>query len=159
MSNPRRLCKDNPNVFCYICGELTLRKYRRNLTSKVQSLYYAYFGCAIGNQDKHSAPHFCYVNCSSRLHRWFAGKNVSLGFAVTMIWREQKDHVRDCYFCLTNVQGHIHKTRKNIQYPDLPFAIRLVQHSVDLSIPMPPSSLPILDEESSACSESSGADF
>ena len=123
MSNPWCLCKNNPNVFCCICGELTLRKYRRNLTSKINNLYYAYFGCAIGGQDKHWVSHFCCVNCSSRLYRWFAAKNVSLGFAAPMVWREQKDHVADCYFCLTNVQGHSHKTRKNIQYPDLLFAI------------------------------------
>ena len=87
-------------------------------------------------------------------------KIFSLGFAVPMIWREQKDHVTDCYFCLTNVQGHSHKTRKNIQYLDLPSAIQPVQHSVDLSIPMPPASLPILDKESLTCSKScSGANF
>ena len=76
-----------------------------------------------------------------------------------MVWREQKDLVTDCYFCLTNVQGHSHKTRKNIQYLDLPSAIQPVQHSVDLLIPMPPASLPILDKESLTCSKSSGADF
>ena len=105
------------------------------------------------------ASHFCCVNCNSRLYRWFAGKNVSLGFSVPMVWREQKDHLTDCYFRLTNVQGQSHKTRKNIQYPDLPSAIRLVRHSFDFLIPMPRASLPILDEESLTCSESSGADF
>ena len=63
------------------------------------------------------------------------------------------------FFCLTNVQGYSHKTRKNIQYPDLPSAIRPVQHSVDLPIPIPPASLPTLDKESSTCSKSSGAHF
>ena len=122
-------------------------------------MYYAYFGCAIDDQDKHWAPYFCCVNCSSRLHRWFAEKNVFLGFAVPMVWREKKDHVTDYYFCLTNVQGHSHENRKNIQYPDLPSAIRPVQHSVNLPIPMPPANLPILHEESLTCSKSSGEDF
>ena len=76
-----------------------------------------------------------------------------------MVWREKKDYVTDCYSYLTNVQGHSHKTRKNIQYQDLPSAIRPVQHSVDLPIQMPPASLRILDKESSTCFESSGADF
>ena len=76
-----------------------------------------------------------------------------------MVWREQKDHVTNYYFCLTNVQGHSHKTRKNIQYLDLPSAIQPVQHFVDLLIPMPPASLPILDKESLTCFKSSGADF
>ena len=117
------------------------------------------FGCAIGDQDEHWALHFCCVNCTSRLHRWFAGKNVSLGFAVPMVWREQKDHVTDCYFCLTNIQGHSHKTRKNTQYPDLPSVIRPVQHYVDLLIPMPPASPAILDEKSLTYFESSGVIF
>ena len=65
-----------------------------------------------------------------------------------MVWREQKDYVTGCYFCLTKLQAHRHKTRKNIQHPDLPSAIRHVQHSVDLPIPMLRVNLSILDEES-----------
>ena len=110
----------------------------------------------MGDQEKHWAPHFCCVNCSSRLRRWFAGKNVFLGFAVPMIWKKQKDHGTDCCFCLTSVKGHSHRTRKNIQYPDLPSAIQIVKHSVDFPMPMPPASLPI---RISTCSESSSADF
>ena len=52
MPKKRRSCKNDPDTFCYICGELTLLKYRRNLTDKIKRLYYAYFGCAIGDQDK-----------------------------------------------------------------------------------------------------------
>ena len=94
MSNSQRLCKNNFNVFCYTFGELIKVNVNFNfeeiqcLKSKFKSLYYAYFGCAIGDQDKHWAPHFCCINCSSRLHRWFAGKKVSLEFAVAMVWRE-----------------------------------------------------------------------
>ena len=43
-----RSCKNDPDIFCYICGELTLLKYRRNLTDKIKRLYYAYFGCENG---------------------------------------------------------------------------------------------------------------
>ena len=158
MSNPRRLCKNNPNELRYIYGELTLKKYRKNLNSKVKSLYHVYFGCAIGDQSKYWAPNFFVWTAVADFTDGLL-KNVCLGFKVPMVWRKQKDHVTDCYLCLTNVQGHSLKTRKNIQYQDLPSAIRPVQHSVDLSIPMPPASLPILDKESLTCFESSGADF
>ena len=76
-----------------------------------------------------------------------------------MVQREQKNHVIDCYFCLTNVLGHSHKAKKNIQYSDLAFAICPVQHSVHLPIPMPLVSLSILDEGYLTSSESSDADF
>ena len=59
-----------------------------------------------------------------------------------MVWREQKDHATDCYFCLTNTQGFYQKTRKKILYPSLPFAIRPVAHSDELSVPKPPVTLP-----------------
>ena len=68
MPKKRRSCKNDPDTFCYICGKLTLRKYRRNLTDKIKRLYYAYFGCGGGDHDK-------------------------VG--------EQRDHITDCYFCLT----------------------------------------------------------
>ena len=34
MPKKRRSCKNDPDTFCYICGELTLLKYRRNLTNR-----------------------------------------------------------------------------------------------------------------------------
>ena len=45
------------------------------------------------------------------------------------------------------------------KYPDLPSAIRPVQHSVDLPIPISPFSLPILDKKFLTCFKSSGAHF
>ena len=49
-------------------------------------------------------------------------------FAVPMVWKEGKDHVTDCYFCMTNLQGINHKNRHCVQYPDIPSAIRPVPH-------------------------------
>ena len=72
MSKQRRSCKNKPDAFCCICGEVTLSKYRRNLSNKIKSLYYAYYGCAVGDQDKDWAPHFCCLDCSNKLGKWFA---------------------------------------------------------------------------------------
>ena len=52
MPKKRRSCKNDSDSFCYICGDLTLLKYPRNLTNKIKRLYYAYFGCAVGDQNK-----------------------------------------------------------------------------------------------------------
>ena len=52
MPKQRRSCINDPDKFCYIRGELTLLKYRRSLTDKIKRLYCAYFGCAVGDQDK-----------------------------------------------------------------------------------------------------------
>ena len=65
MPKKSRSCKNDPDTFCYICGELTLLKYRRNLTDKIKHLYYACFGCAVGDQDKVWSPHYCCLDCST----------------------------------------------------------------------------------------------
>src|SRR5215469_15139473 len=65
------------------------------------------------------------------------GKRKSMPFAVPMVWREPKDHVTDCYFCLTNISGFSGKNKHKIKYPDLPSAIRPVPHSDELPIPTP----------------------
>ena len=46
-----------------------------------------------------------------------------------MIWREQKNHVDDCYFCLVNVKGCSRKNKHLIQYPNLDSALRSIPHS------------------------------
>ena len=79
----------------------------------------------------------------------------NLLFAVPMVWREQKDHVTDCYFCLTDTQGFHHKTRKKILHPILPSAIRPVAHSDELPVPKSPVTLPEQPKESSeSCCDS-----
>jgi hypothetical protein len=49
-------------------------------------------------------------------------------FAVLMVWHEQKGHINDCYFCLTNVKGFSSKFKHAIQYPNLSSAIWPVPH-------------------------------
>ena len=47
-----------------------------------------------------------------------------MSFGVPMVWREPKGHGNDCYFCSYNVSGFNMKNKHNIQYPNLPSAIR-----------------------------------
>ena len=58
-------------------------------------------------------------------------------FGVPMVWREGKDHVTYCYFCLTNQKGINCKNKHHVQYPDVPSAIKPVPHGPDLPVPEP----------------------
>ena len=60
MPKKRRSCKNDPDTFCCFCGQLTLLKYLRNVTDKIKRSYYAYSGCAVGDQDKASSPLFSF---------------------------------------------------------------------------------------------------
>lgn len=64
-----------------------------------------------------------------------------------MVWREQKDHVTDCYFCLTKTSGYTSKTKKLIKYPSLPSAIRPVPHDDSLPVPQPPADWTTPDDD------------
>lgn len=123
-------------------------------------IYYAYFGCKVGDQDKQWAPHMVCITCASNLTSWFSGKIKSMPFAVPMIWREPTNHATDCYFCLTNVKGMNKKSKRYIKYPDIPSAIRPLLHSDDLPIPMPPKQLGNLsDNESDHTCNSNDASY
>lgn len=146
-----RGCINHPDSFCYICGEFTIKKYRRAITSKIKTLYKLYFQCAVGEQDKTWAPHVCCVRCSSGLYTW-SKSGRALPFAIPMVWREQHDHVNDCYFCAFSIKGISDKNRKQIVYPSLLSAIRPVVHSLELPVPVPPTTVSSPDtntEESS----------
>ena len=60
-------------------------------------------------------------------------------FAVPMVWREQSDHVTDCYFCMTAIRGFSRKNKSKISYPVCKSAIKPVPHSPDLPVPQPPN--------------------
>ena len=60
-------------------------------------------------------------------------------FAVPMVWREQSDHVTDCYFCMTSIKGFSRKNYTKIFYPVCRSAIKPVPHGPDLFVPQPPT--------------------
>ena len=42
MSKIRRSCANDPNAFCYICGEYTVKDQRKPVTDFVKRAYHAY---------------------------------------------------------------------------------------------------------------------
>ena len=78
---------------------------RRNITSFVRWAYKAYFGLALGDQDKKWVPHIVCHICKEMLREWTKGKCKSLTFGIPMTWREPTDHTADCCFCLVNTKG------------------------------------------------------
>lgn len=142
-----RRCVTSPDFFCFICGEYTIKKYQRNITDFVKKVYYAYFGLRIGDQDKVWAPHKVCHSCVEKLRLWYKREAKSFRFAIPMMWREQKNHGNDCYFCTCDVQGYNSKNHKHINYPNLESANRPIPHSPGLPVPQPPDDLDSLDWE------------
>ena len=59
----RRCCLNEPNVFCYTCGEYTLEHNRKIISDFVKHAYLAYFKVILGDQDKPWAPHIVCKPC------------------------------------------------------------------------------------------------
>lgn len=136
-----RFCVNNPDNFCYVCGEVTFSDQKRVITPLIRKAYFYYFGRKIGDLNKSWAPHICCNNCACNLRNWINGKGRSMPFAVPMIWRESKDHVTDCYFCLVPPlqQGISKKKKWTLTYPTLPSATRPIPHGEGLPVPEPPN--------------------
>lgn len=130
-----RKCVNHVDSFCYICGELTFKSQRRHLTPLVKKYYRLYFGCQAGDFDKSWAPNTCCVSCVRLLTGWKKGTH-RMPFAIPMIWREPKDHLSDCYFCLTNITGITSKTKHTVKYPNLKSAIRPVLRNEQFPVPV-----------------------
>ncbi|GBN18850.1 hypothetical protein AVEN_188287-1 [Araneus ventricosus] len=143
-----RGCSNDPNKFCYICGELTIKKQQRNVTDFVKKLYFAYFGVKLGDQDKSWAPHNVCCICAEELKQWLSGKQKSLCFGIPMIWRKPSNHSDDCYFCSINVHGFNAKNRKGIVYPHIPSAMHPVPHGPGIPIPKPREKLKDISSDS-----------
>jgi hypothetical protein len=143
---------NHPDVFCYICGEYTLKASRKPISEFVKRAYVGCFGVTLGDQDKPSTPHIVCKTCTEHLRQWANGKRSCLKFAAPMVWREPKNHFDDCYFCIVNITGINRNNRDKWSYPDLPSARRPVQHSH--LVPVPPSrELPQLSEDKSCMSD------
>ena len=66
----KRRCLNEPNVFCYICGEYTLEHNRKTISDFVGCAYLAYFKVMLGDQDKPWAPHIVCKPCVKHLRQW-----------------------------------------------------------------------------------------
>lgn len=100
-----RKCTNNPDRFCYICGKLTLAHRKLPINQFVKLAYHQYFGVKLGDQEKPFAPHICCKTCVESLRSWSNNKSSHLPFGIPMVWREGKDHITDCYFCMTDLRG------------------------------------------------------
>ena len=156
-TSKRRKCCNDPDIFCYICGCFTLPPQRRNITTFIKRMYLAYFKVRLGDQDKSWAPHKVCTTCVETLRCWSQGKNAKLQFGVPMVWRESKNHVHDCYFCLVNVKGYNKKNKHCLKYPSIPSAIRPVPHCSDIPVPVF-TELPEIEEEAFTSSTSLSTD-
>jgi hypothetical protein len=70
-----------------------------------------------------------------------------MSFAMPMVWREMKDHLTDCYFCLTKTDGHNSKSEHTTVYPNIPSALRTVKYDACLPVPKPPQQWTLHEEE------------
>ena len=57
-------------------------------------------------------------------------------FAVPMIWREPKNHIDDCYFCMTKIVGFSKKNKSKIVDPDCDSAIKPAPHDSENVVPL-----------------------
>ncbi|XP_069623312.1 uncharacterized protein [Ranitomeya imitator] len=135
-SSSRRKCLSNPDSFCYICGVFTIPVQRANISAFVKQAYFAYFKVKLGDQDKPWAPHMVCKQCVEGLRMWTKGTREKLAFGIPMVWREQKSHSTDCYFCLVKTTGFNRKNKSKIEYPNLPSAIRPMPHSAEIPVPV-----------------------
>ncbi|KAI6651194.1 hypothetical protein LOD99_14548 [Oopsacas minuta] len=131
-----RNCSTHPNNFCYVCGLFCVKSQRRPITNQLKNIYKLYFECPLGDQDKSWAPHVICTSCSSGLRDWLNKRKVSMPFAIPMVWREQKNHLDDCYFCLIDITGFSAKNKHALVYPDLDSARRPIPHDISLPIPI-----------------------
>ena len=135
-TSSKRRCLNEPNVFCYICGEYTLQHNRKTISDFVKRGYLAYFRVMLGDYDKHWAPHIVYKLCAEHLRQWTNKNRKSLGFAIPMVWPEPKDHANKCYFCAVKTKGINKKNKNSLTYPNLDSAIGPIQHNKELSVPV-----------------------
>ena len=139
LSTSKHSCVNHPDNFCYVCGEYTPPAHHVKINSRIKFAYKHYFAYQIGDQDKTWAPHICCNRCRTSLLFWLDGKRKQMPFAVPMVWREQSDHVTDCYLCMTAIRRFSRKNKSKISYPVCKSAIKLVSHSPDLLVPQPPT--------------------
>ena len=99
-----RKCLNHPeNLLICVCSN-DLQISEAKFTLLIKKCYDLYFWCKVGDQHKSWAPLFCCVMCVKFLTEWINCTH-QMPFSVPMVWKKQKDHSSNCYFCFTNITG------------------------------------------------------
>ena len=147
-------CKNNPDLFCLICGVYMVHSTRK-ITPLIKTAYLNYFGMELPGKEPWVPRNSC-STCNSTLTKWYNGENIHLSFGKPMIWKEVVDHFQ-CYFCVINLVGINTKKRKSLQYPDVESVIKPVPHSDVLTKPVSPNAM-LISSESSCLNTTSESD-
>lgn len=138
MQNDREYrCNKSSDMFCYICGRLTMIGQSCPITPQIRELYKQYFNINIANQEKCWVPHIVCNSCRLGLNEWYKGKG-HFTFGRPMVWRDPINHINNCYICLTNVAGFSAKTIKYVNYPTVDTVTHPIPHSDVIPIPLSP---------------------
>lgn len=124
-----RRCVNNPNSFCYVCGEFTTSGNKKPICEFIKLTYMECFGFPIEDQNKTWVPHIICNSCYSSFRMCKNGNRSRFRFDTPMIWREPRNHHDDCYFCMVNLKGANRKKRRGLKYPNLDSARRPISHS------------------------------
>jgi len=153
-----RFCVNFADLFCYVCGEVTLAAQRRSIRLLIKKTYHLYFGCKLGDQDKKCEPHIVWKSCAIRLKGWTNRKGMTMPLAVPMVWRETSNRSSDCYFCFTPpvASGMNRKKKKRTDYPNIPSATRPVPRGEDLPVPEPSKEYNLISEMEEEDTEKTG---
>jgi len=69
-----------------------------------------------------------------------------------MFWKEHKNHITNCYFYFTVIDGHNSKPTHTMVYPLISSALRPVEHDDFLPIPRTPQNWTLHEEEPTSTS-------
>ncbi|CAG9785945.1 unnamed protein product [Diatraea saccharalis] len=126
MASSSRVCVNDPNHFCFICGEYMFKECRLNVTAFVNKAYKNYFGHPLEMKNKPWIPQKVCKTCVEFLRLWTNKKRNKFRYQTAMVWKEPMNHHDDCYFCLVNITGINRKNRAKWEYPCIRSAYRRV---------------------------------
>jgi len=81
-------CVNSADLFCYVCGEVTLASQKHSIMPLIKKAHHLYFGCKLSDQDKKWALYIVCKSCAVRLGGWINRKGMAMPFAIPMVWRE-----------------------------------------------------------------------
>lgn len=127
------------------------------MTNALKDVYLHYFGFAVANTDKLWVPNMFCNACRTKLYKWSMGEKVYFTFSLPMLWRNPKNHVNDCYFCLMNV-GINAKKLANYKYPDVSSVSKPFPRTSNDPLPVCPGASGNAGETSTTSPMSSGSE-